>query len=127
MKLLKFSEFINESNTHFDRSYIVEPSWWKLWSDSNKEKYSISQDAYSKTYTIKLDDNIIAIYDYSRNKVFTNELPKFINLSNNISAETLDKAEETDPADPDGLADKKKKEKEDADKPTDPVAAALAK
>jgi len=127
MKLLKFADFVNESTTHFDRTFDVDPSWWTLWADSHEDEYKISQDAFSKSYSIKKDGIIIAIYDYARNKVFTNEHPDFINIDSKISPTELIKAVEVDPADPDGLIKKEKEKEDEESKEKDPVDDILSK
>ena len=40
MRLLKFSEFVNESANNFLNVYDVQDTWWTLWSEENKLNFS---------------------------------------------------------------------------------------
>jgi hypothetical protein len=88
----RLSESIEEGKiTDFNRILAMTPTWWIAWQDENKDKgYEIKKDAFSKTYEISKDDKILFIYDYSRNKVFTNEDPQSFVLSKDMSQEEFD-------------------------------------
>jgi hypothetical protein len=47
--------------------------WWEAWKKENEGKYEILKDAFSKTYDVKKDGNTVFVFDYGRNKIFTNE------------------------------------------------------
>jgi len=96
----------------FHRIYAMSATWWNTWNAENKEKYEITQDAFSKTYTVSKEGNVIFIYDYSRNKIFTNERPNIFSIKNDVSPEELDKSKNIDVEDPEGIVKKKKEEKE---------------
>ncbi len=88
----RLSESMHEGKTtDFHRILAMSPTWWIAWQDENKDKgYEIKKDAFSKTYEISKDDKILFIYDYSRNKVFTNEDPQSFVLSKDMSQEEFD-------------------------------------
>ena len=101
--------------TDFHRIYAMSATWWNTWNSENKDNYEISQDAFSKTYTVSKEGKVIFIYDYSRNKIFTNERPSLFSIKNDVSPEELDKSKNIDVEDPEGIL-KKKKEAEDKSK-----------
>jgi hypothetical protein len=88
----RLSESIEEGKTtDFNRILAMTPTWWIAWQDENKDKgYEIKKDAFSKTYEISKDDKVLFVYDYGRNKVFTNENPQSFVLSKDMSQEELD-------------------------------------
>jgi len=96
----------------FHRVYSMSPTWWNTWNAENKDKYKVDQDAFSKTYTASKDGKVIFIYDYSRNKIFTNEKPIIFQIKIDVSPEELDKSKNIDVEDPKGIVKKKKEEKE---------------
>jgi hypothetical protein len=72
----------------------MSPTWWIAWKEENKEiGYSMKQDAFSKTYEVSLEGKILFIFDYSRNRIFTNESPEMFTLKDNISPKELEKIE----------------------------------
>jgi hypothetical protein len=88
----RLSESVSEGKTtDFNRILAMTPAWWIAWQDENKDKgYEIKKDAFSKTYEISKDDKVLFVYDYSRNKVFTNENPQSFVIDNNMSQEEFD-------------------------------------
>jgi hypothetical protein len=74
----RYVENTSEGNSSdFHRIYSMTPTWWNLWTQENEGAYEIKQDAFSKTYEISKDGKLIFIFDYNRNKIFTNEKPDF--------------------------------------------------
>ena len=118
-KLPTYEEYLKENDsiktTDFHRIYAMSSTWWNTWNSENKDNYEISQDAFSKTYTVSKEGKVIFIYDYSRNKIFTNERPSLFSIKNDVSPEELDKSKNIDVEDPEGIL-KKKKEAEDKSK-----------
>jgi hypothetical protein len=90
----QMNESTNESKvTDFHRIFAMTPTWWVAWNKENKDKYEVEKDAFSKTYEVKdKDGKTIFIFDYSRNKIFTNEDPKMFILTGEVSQEELDAA-----------------------------------
>ncbi len=88
----RLSESIQEAKTQdFHRILAMSPTWWVAWQEENKDKkYDIKKDAFSKTYEVKKGDKVLFIYDYGRNKIFTNEDPQSFVLSTELSQEELD-------------------------------------
>lgn len=75
----------------FNRILAMSPTWWVAWQEENKDKgYEITKDAFSRTYEVSKDGNVVFLYDYGRNKVFTNEDPQSFVLGNEMSQEELD-------------------------------------
>lgn len=94
-----FSEFVNEGKTSgFNRTYTMSSTWWALWKTENKEKFTIKQDSFTKTFEVFTKDKepkLSFVFDYGRNVVFTNDSPKQFELKR-IDPEAKAKAEETD-------------------------------
>ena len=87
-------ESLSESKvSDFNRVYSMSPTWWIAWKTENGEDFDIVQDAFSKTYEISLNDKLIFVFDYSRNRIFTNESPEMFTLKDNISPKELEKIE----------------------------------
>ena len=69
------------------RQYSMDPTWWSAWRlENEKEKgYKIENDSFSKTYEVKdKDDKTIFVFDYKRNKIFTNEAPSIFVLKDEV-------------------------------------------
>lgn len=109
---------ITESSTSkLSRQYSMNSTWWSAWRLENekKDKLEITQDLFSKTYEVKKDGKILLIYDFSKNKIFTNESPEVFLLKNNIGDEEMSKIQKKVDDIEDNLsgADPKAKEKEE--------------
>lgn len=79
------------------RQYAMSPTWWAAWRVENeKEKgLEISKDSFSKTYEIKdKSGKIVFVFDYKRNKIFTNEAPSIFILKNEVDSEEMDKIQD---------------------------------
>jgi hypothetical protein len=87
-----------EKTSDFHRIYTMTPSWWIAWKKKNGPDYGIKQDAFSKTYEVTKGNKVIFIFDYGRNKVFTNEPADFFLIKTDIDPneynEIEDKAED---------------------------------
>jgi hypothetical protein len=85
---------INEAKTaDFHRIFAMTPTWWVAWKAENGDKYEIEKDAFSKTYEVKdKDGKSIFVFDYGRNKIFTNEDPQMFVLKGDVSQEELEDA-----------------------------------
>jgi hypothetical protein len=105
---VNFSQNAND----FTRFYSMSPTWWNLWNTANKDKFEIVHDAFTKTYTVRSEGNVVFVYDYGRSKVFTNEKPDLFDLRSTPPKE-LEKAKNIDVEDP----TKKPKEEKKEDKP----------
>jgi len=101
---------VDEKMSDFHRIYSMTPTWWAAWKKENADKYEFNQDAFSKTYEVSKDGNVLFIFDYARNKIFTNENPQLFVIKNDISPEELEKIKDTDVEDPEGKAEKAKEE-----------------
>lgn len=139
MKILKYREFVNENYlpyfgvkqaiddslnkgdvknlirekiSDFNRIYSMTPQWWEAWKRENIKSYQISQDAFSKTYEVKKDGVLIFVFDYGRNKIFTNQKPDILRIKREITPEELEKIQSVDVEDP----DKKEKSEKDSKK-----------
>jgi hypothetical protein len=114
-------ESLSESNiSDFNRVYSMSPTWWIAWRKENKEEgYIMKQDAFSKTYEVTKDEKLLFIFDYSRNRIFTNESPEMFTLKDNITPKELEQIQKK--ADilqnKDTLDKKEKKDKEDEKDP----------
>jgi hypothetical protein len=141
MKLLSYKEFVNENYlpyfgvkqaiddsynkggvnhlirekiSDFNRIYSMTPQWWEAWKRENIESYQISQDAFSKTYEVKKDGVLVFVFDYGRNKIFTNQKPDIFTIKKEISPEELEKIKSANVENPD------KKQKMEEDLQSDP-------
>jgi hypothetical protein len=113
-------ESVTESNiSDFNRVYSMSPTWWIAWKTENKDEgFVMKQDAFSKTYEVKKGEKLLFIFDYSRNRIFTNESPEMFTLKDNISPKELEKIEKKadilqNKAEPKKEGEDKKEEKED--------------
>ena len=66
-----------EKTADFHRVYAMNPTWWLAWKNKNGADYGIKQDAFSKTYEVSKGGKVVFIFDYNRNKIFTNEPADF--------------------------------------------------
>jgi len=76
------------------RQFDMSPTWWSAWRMENeKEKgLKIQKDSFSKTYEVKdKDDKVLFVFDYKRNKIFTNEMPDYFTLKDEVSSEEMQK------------------------------------
>jgi hypothetical protein len=74
------------------RQYAMTPNWWAAWRDENEKDngYEINKDSFSKTYEVKdKTGKIIFVFDYRRNKIFTNESPSVFVLKNDMSSDDM--------------------------------------
>lgn len=106
---------LKEKTSDFTRIYSMTPEWWEAWKRENEQNFQIIQDAFSKTYEVKKDENTVFVFDYGRNKVFTNEKPDIFRIKQEITPEELEKIKSVDIEDPN-----QKKEKMEEDLQTDP-------
>jgi hypothetical protein len=118
----KLGESVLESNiSDFERVYSMSPTWWIAWKEENKDKnYVMKQDAFSKTYEVYKDDKLLFIFDYSRNRIFTNLKPETFTLKDNISPKELEKIEKKVDILQNKVEKKEKKEGEE-EKKEDPL------
>lgn len=88
-------ESLSESNiSDFNRVYSMSPTWWIAWKTENKDEgYTMKQDAFSKTYEVSKGEKMLFIFDYSRNRIFTNESPEMFTLKDSITPKELEKIE----------------------------------
>jgi hypothetical protein len=88
----RLSESVSEGKTtDFHRILAMTPTWWLAWQKENEDKgYEIKKDAFSKTYEVSKDGKVLFIFDYGRNKIFTNEDPQSFVIDNNMSQEEFD-------------------------------------
>lgn len=115
----KITESVHDT-TDLHRQYSMDPTWWSAWrAENEKEKgLKIEKDSFSKTYEVKdKDDKVIFVYDYRRNKIFTNETPSVFTLKDEMSSEEMAKAKEKSDEIKDDLAgvDKEQMDKDKAD------------
>lgn len=115
MKFFNYRDFILNEDSNLQKNYSLDLNWWAVWKKENESKYDIKLNAVTKSYEVKDKDNdTIFIYDYSRQKVFTNERPSFFDIKDEeISPKELDdvtnKEEKTiSPPTPEVKDDKKK-------------------
>jgi hypothetical protein len=89
----RLSESIQEGKTtDFHRILSMTPTWWVAWQEENKDKgYEFKKDAFSKTYEVSKDGKVLFIFDYGRNKIFTNEDPQSFVIDTDMSQEEYDK------------------------------------
>jgi hypothetical protein len=105
-----------EKMSDFHRIYTMSPTWWIAWKRENGEDYGIKQDAFSKTYSVSKGGKVSFIFDYGRNKVFTNESPEILKLKKDLSQKEFDKIKDKaegvgKPKEDKGEKKEKKKEK----------------
>lgn len=86
---LKVEESKITSDLH--RQYDMDPTWWAAWRMENeKEKgYKIEQDTMTNTYTVYKDKKPVFVFDYKRNKIFTNESPGAFILKDKVDPEKM--------------------------------------
>lgn len=114
----KITEGVHDTSD-LRRQYTMDPTWWAAWRIENeKEKgLKIEKDSFTKTYEVKdQDDKVLFVFDYRRNKIFTNESPSAFMLKNELSADDMAKAKEKSDEIKDDLAgvDSDKVEKDKA-------------
>lgn len=80
-----------EKIADFHRVYAMSPTWWIAWKKENGPDYGIKQDAFSKTYEVSKGGKVVFIFDYGRNKIFTNENPEILELKKDLSQKEFDK------------------------------------
>ena len=69
----------------------MSPEWWIAWKEENKKKgYEFKKDAFSKTFEVIKDGKILFVFDYGRNKIFTNEDPSTYILDSPLTQSELD-------------------------------------
>lgn len=105
------------STATLSRQYSMNSTWWSAWRLENekKDKLEISKDLFSNTYEVKKDGKLLLVYDYSKNKIFTNESPEKFMLKQDVGDDemsTIQKKVEDIEDDLSG-ADPKAKEKEE--------------
>ncbi len=93
------SFFTNEEKmSDFHRIYTMNPAWWIAWKKENNNDYGIKQDVFSKSYEVSKGGKVIFIFDYNRNKIFTNEPADFFTLKGEMDTDEYkdlkDKAED---------------------------------
>jgi hypothetical protein len=84
-----------EKSSDFHRVYTMNSTWWIAWKKENGSDYGIKQDAFSKTYEVSKNDKVLFIYDYNRNKLFTNEPANFFILKNDLDQKEFDEVKDT--------------------------------
>ena len=108
---------LKEKVSDFHRIYSMTPVWWTAWKKENEDKYEFKQDAFSRTYEVKdKDGKVLFVFDYGRNKIFTNEKPEMFTIKSDISPEELEKIKDSDVEDPDASTKKKEEEEKDSEK-----------
>jgi hypothetical protein len=103
---------LSEKMSDFHRIYSMTPTWWTAWRKENADKYEYKQDAFSKTYEVSKDGKILFVFDYGRNKIFTNETPELFTIKQDVSPEELEKIKDVDVEDPTSKPDDAPKGKE---------------
>lgn len=91
----------NEKTPDFKRIYTVSSSWWNNWKEKYQDAYDVTEDSYTKTYTVidKTTGNIVFIFDYRRYKIFTNEKPQLFILRGYKPKENPESTEKIEPED----------------------------
>ena len=115
----KITEGVHDT-TDLRRQFTMDPTWWSAWRlENEKEKgLKIEKDSFSKTYEVKdKDDKVIFVFDYRRNKIFTNEAPSVFTLKDEMSTDDMNAAKDKSKEIKDDLAgvDSEKQDKEKAD------------
>lgn len=118
MEFLQYRDFILTEAENFKMTYLLPIDWWSVWKEENKDKYKIEVNAIDKTYEITDTEsgNTIFVYDYNRQKVFTNEKPEFFKIEDeNITPAELTKVadKEKKKIEPEPPKDKPKEKKDD--------------
>lgn len=117
MNFFNYRDFIINESVNLTKRYVMDLNWWTLWKNENESKYNITLNGIDKTYEIKDNQSkeIIFIYDYDRQKVFTNKKPSFFDIKDSeISPKELNKEidKEKEKIEPSKEKDEKKKEGE---------------
>lgn len=76
------------------RQFDMSPVWWAAWRMENEKSkgLKIEKDSFSKTYEVKdKDDKVLFVFDYKRNKIFTNERPEYFTLKDEVSSDEMQK------------------------------------
>jgi hypothetical protein len=93
-------EFLNDDKSlsesavsKLNRQYSMNSTWWSAWrlENEDKEKLEITKDMFSKTYEVKKDGKVLLVYDYSKNKIYTNESPETFILKQDVDAKAMTK------------------------------------
>lgn len=97
-------------------AYAVDPAWWELWKSNvgKKDGYEFQEDGMTKTYIVKKDGEVVFVYDFERNKVFTNQGPEVITIPVTVDKEAVEDAEKKGKE----LADETPEEAEDEETTT---------
>jgi hypothetical protein len=106
------NSLLREKMSDFHRIYSMTPTWWTAWRKENADKYEYKQDAFSKTYEVSKDGKILFVFDYGRNKIFTNETPELFTIKQDVTPEELEKIKDVDVEDPNAKAEDKEKGEE---------------
>jgi hypothetical protein len=114
---------LDEKMSDFHRIYAMSPTWWTAWRKENSDKYEFKQDAFSKTYEVSKDKKVVFVFDYGRNKIFTNETPDLFTIKTSISPEEFEKIKDIDvenpsakPEDEESKGKEKKEDEKEEDK-----------
>jgi hypothetical protein len=122
--IVQVFEFFNDgkpvseaSTATLSRQYSMNSTWWSAWRLENekKDKLEITQDLFSKTYEVKKDGKLLLVYDFSKNKIFTNESPAAFIIKDIVGDDEMSKIQKKVDDIEDDLsgADPKAKEKEE--------------
>jgi hypothetical protein len=77
------------------RQFTMDPTWWAAWRLENEEDLKIEKDSFSKTYQVKdKEGKVLFVFDYKRNKIFTNESPNIFTLKDELTSDDMAKAKE---------------------------------
>jgi hypothetical protein len=106
------NSLLGEKMSDFHRIYSMTPTWWTAWRKENADKYEYKQDAFSKTYEVSKDGKVLFVFDYGRNKIFTNETPELFTIKQNVTPEELEKIKDVDVEDPNSKSEDSPKGKE---------------
>jgi hypothetical protein len=109
-----------EKLTDFHRIYSMTSTWWNIWKKENEGNYEIEQDAFTKTYSVKKDGKSIFVFDYSRNKIFTNERPEFFVVDEPTHSEYED-AKDIEVENPEAKKEEPKKPEKKEDEKSDNI------
>jgi hypothetical protein len=87
----RVTENLDEAKiSSFNRILSMSPEWWIAWKQENKNKgYEFKKDAFSKTYEVSKDGKILFVFDYGRNKIFTNQDPSTYILDSPLTQSEL--------------------------------------
>jgi hypothetical protein len=79
LKSIELFEKEKKEEDEFHHTYSMPKSWWTGWQKKNREKYDfhhVKNDLYWDVWT--KDGIHLMLYDYDKNKVYTDEPENFL-------------------------------------------------